>query len=368
MSGVTTPQTEPVSYKYTTAWKVAGGINLPVRAESVVLHETDRCKFVLTSKADSYLAILDRTIAAGTVLLKGLFNATKFPDVGAALDNYAQEAREARRSRAGGEDATVLIIEATGICHIASQERKEIGGLAVTFDAIDGDGIRNKHKGELETIKLALACESEIPSRFEELASGIWLTDGTGRTVHNLNIRMGSVRLFTSKPLTHEKTASIRHRYDVVLENREFRTVRRLIAQMVDNDDEPLKAFLFGWTSLETLVAKAFKTFEREFMEPLAVGSHPQLRERFLARVRSVMNDKYRLREKFDCVTAVLFPRADALSVDRYVETFERLKEMRDSIVHGNDFEEASLPVHELSVLLRKYVVAWLEHKPCISA
>jgi hypothetical protein len=56
-----------------------------------------------------------------------------------------------------------------------------------------------------------------------------------------------------------------------------------------------------------------------------------------------------------------LFPDAADADVDGYLEKFERLKRMRDKLLHGEDIPENTLPVHELAGLLRSYVLAYLE-------
>jgi hypothetical protein len=137
---------------------------------------------------------------------------------------------------------------------------------------------------------------------------------------------------------------------------------------MAENEDEPLKAFLFGWSALEILVSKMFIAFEEEFMSPLLGGAQARLRERFLRRVREVMKAKYRLVEKFTCVTVALFPDAADADVAGYLEQFERLKRMRDKLLHGEDVPEKMLPIHELSGLLRRYVLAYLDRTIASSA
>ncbi len=73
------------------------------------------------------------------------------------------------------------------------------------------------------------------------------------------------------------------------------------------------------------------------------------------------MRDKYRLTDKFAAVAAVLFPGVpDGESQEDY-DKFFRLKKLRDSIFHGDEFSEKDLPVHELAALLRKYVLAHIE-------
>jgi hypothetical protein len=122
-----------------------------------------------------------------------------------------------------------------------------------------------------------------------------------------------------------------------------------------------LKAFVSGWTALEILIEKSFKTYEQIFLSPLTNAEQPTLRERFLGRITDVMKDKYRLTDKFLAVAAVLFPAVADAEVQEDYKKFCRLKGLRDSIFHGDEFSERDLPVHELAELLRKYLVAYIE-------
>ncbi len=81
----------------------------------------------------------------------------------------------------------------------------------------------------------------------------------------------------------------------------------------------------------------------------------------FFQRIREVMKGKYTLTDKFIAVTAVLFPCDPDNTLEEDYKKFRRLKELRDSISHGEKFSERDLPVHELATLLRKYVLARLE-------
>ncbi len=347
-----------MNYTYVTALKVIGGIHLPPENEPRVLYENDTCRFTLTTTPDRYLSKVNQGLVAIHLLGRGLFNAEKFPDPVEEIRNGV-EALCKERQRTNGK-STVLIIEEFGKCSASIGRSMELPGMVLTFDAINKSAIRQAHKDRIEVMKLALAFESDPPSRFKKLTEGIFLTDDAGRTVYSLTLQGGNVRVLTSSALTDEKTTSIADRYKAAEAASELSSVRRLYAQMAENEDEPLKAFIFGWSALEIFISKAFGKFERHFMEPLLEGAQPRFRQRFFDRMREVMKDKYRLTDKFSCVTAVLFSGACERAAEEHMEKFRRLKKMRDKILHGESFEENELPIHELSGLLRKYVVAYL--------
>ncbi len=346
----TTLKAVPMNYTYVTALRVIGGIRLPPESDPRVLYENDTCRFTLTTNPDRYLSKVDQGSVAGNLFLRGLFNAEKFPDPVEAIRNGVEALCKERRGSGG--NPTVLVIEEFGKCLTSIGHSTELPG-------IDKSAIRQAHKVRMEVMKLALAFESDPPSRFKKLTEGIFLTDDAGRTVYSLTFH-ANARLLIASALTDEKTTSIADRYKAAEIASELSSVCRLYAQMAENEDEPLKAFIFGWSALEIFIAKAFRKFEHHFMKPLLEGAQPRFRQRFLDRMREVMKDKYRLTDKFSCVTAVLFSDACEQAAEENMKTFQRLKKTRDEILHGGSFEENELPIHELSGLLRKYVVAYL--------
>jgi hypothetical protein len=132
---------------------------------------------------------------------------------------------------------------------------------------------------------------------------------------------------------------------------------------MADFESDRLMAFLSGWGALEILIQKSFTIYEEIFLSPLRSAGQPNLRDRFLRRVKEVMQGKYRLADKFIAITAVLFPDASKITVDEDWKKFCRLKTIRDDIYHGKEFDVKELPIHELATLLRKYMLARLEQK-----
>lgn len=348
---------ETLRYTYVSAWKVIGGLNVASGDAPQLLHEDADCRITLTSNPDEPLAIVDKGNVAANLLLRGLFNAEKFPDPAAAVARELEELRTQRKEKSAS--VTVLVIEGFGTCEATIGKTSEVDGLHLTFDAIDKNAVRNAHRERIASAKLAVAFESDPPSRLEKYSEGIYLQNSAGQTTVSLTFQMNA-RAYVSSKVTPEIAKRISDRYPLVTANSELRSVCRLYAQMAENEDEPLKAFLFGWSALEILIAKLFVAFEEEFLSPLLGGTQGQLRGRFLNRVRDVMKDKYRLVEKFTCVTVVLFPDSADGEVNEYLEKFERLKKMRDKLLHGEDVPENSLPFHEVAGLLRFYLLAYL--------
>ena len=343
-------------YFYTAAWAVVGGISLGQDSPPIELANKKGSRFVLVCDPDPILARVDQGSAIGRLVLKSFAGQRGTADFADALAAEVMEIAAERKKKIGGQP--VLLFEAQGEIDVTLKgvlpERPE---FIVASDAVDKRAVRQMHQSEIEAMKVAVAFESEVPSSFADVAEGTYLLNEAGKIVYSITLSM-SGKATISTFLSEEAPKRILARYVALNQATDLDSVERLYCQMAEYGSDPLKAFLSGWAALEILIAKSFKLSEQAFLSPLTKAEQPNLRERFLGRIRGVMKDKYRLADKFIAVTAVLFPVASDDEVQEDYERFCRLKDLRDSIFHGEPFSERDLPVHELAALLRRYVLA----------
>ena len=343
-------------YTYTSTWAVVGGISLREENSPIVLASSESAQFILTRDPDVLLARVDEASAVGRLMFKGLAGQSGPKDFQTALASEIEEIKAERKKKAG--EQAVLLFQAQGEIEASVQEPlREHDTFIVTFDAIEKNSVRQLHKSDIEAMKVAVAFESDSPSRFACLTDGTYLLNDAEKPVYSISFSM-SAETSTSTPLSEEAATRIVDRYAALNQENDLNSVERLFSQMAEYGTDRLKAFLSGWAALEILIAKSFKSYEQAFLSPFTNAEQPTLRERFLARIKGVMKDKYRLTDKFIAVTAVLFPSLDDAEVERNYADFCKLKGLRDSIFHGEPFLEKDLPVHEMAALLRKYVVA----------
>ena len=343
-------------YSYTAAWAVVGGISLRQDSPPIELACSRAFRFLLTRDPDAVLARVDEASAVGRLMLKGIIGQRGAADFPTALAAEIEQIKAERKKKIGGH--AVLLFEAQGEIEATLKEPlREHDTFIVTFDAVEKRRVRQMHKADIEAMKVAVAFESDAPSRFADLTDGMYLLTEAGKIVYSISFSMsGEASVSTS--LSDEAAKRISTRYAALNEADDLDSVERLFSQMAEYGTDRLKAFLSGWAALEILIAKSFKTYEQAFLSPFTKAEQPTLRERFLGRIKGVMKDKYRLTDKFIAVTTVLFPGAANEDVQQDYEKFCKLKDLRDSIFHGEPFSEKELPVHELAALLRKYVLA----------
>ena len=348
-----------MKYIYKASWSVVDGISLGKEPQTIVLLQSEKYRFFLTNNPDPLLLDIDRGTAIGRLMLKGFVGQRGTEEFPVALNAKTEEIKAERAKKVGSHP--VLIVEAIGDIEAEiTRPFREHEDFIVTFDCVNKKEVARTHKSEIEAMKLAVALENDPPSRFALLGDGILLTNEEGKTIYSISFTM-SGEATVSSGLTAKGVESICTRYNILHRSNDIESVERLFSQMADYGSDRLKAFLSGWAAIEILIAKTFKAYEDAFLSPFADAEQQGLREKFLVRVKSVMKDKYRLTDKFAAVGAVLFQNAPENEIQNDFEKFSKLKKLRDSIFHGEEFSERDLPVHELAALLRKYILAHVE-------
>jgi hypothetical protein len=134
--------------------------------------------------------------------------------------------------------------------------------------------------------------------------------------------------------------------------DQELERVVRLLVSSLQTNGDALRSFLYAWAAIEIFVSKNFGFYEERFFRKLDDGGHSDARRRYLKRIRTVMTDRYRLTDKFGLIAFLLCPE----SADEDAERFKRAKKERDKLAHGQDVDEAGLPVQDVQEILRRYL------------
>ena len=343
-------------YSYMVAWAVVGGVSLRQGSPPIELACSEDFRFLLTNDPNNIPTRADEESAIGRLMLKGLIGQQGAVDFQTALAAEIEEIKTIRKKKISGR--TILLFEAQGeIEATLKKPLREYDTFIVTFDTDAKYMVRQMHQADIEAMKLAVALESDVPAQFAELTDGMYLHTEEGKIVYSISFQMSSEVSF-SRSLPDEAAKRISTRYAALNKANDLASVERLFSQMAEYGTDQLKAFLSGWAALEILIAKSFTNYEQAFFSPFTKAAQPTLRERFLDRIKGVMKGKYRLTDKFNAVTVVLFPDIADEDVQQNCEIFRKLKGLRDSILHGKSFTEKELPVDELAALLRKYALA----------
>ncbi|MFN2510852.1 MAG: hypothetical protein ABR568_05340 [Pyrinomonadaceae bacterium] len=207
------------------------------------------------------------------------------------------------------------------------------------------------HAPAVRAIATSFCLESKSICNIKGVTSGVYFRNEQGRIVYSFTAKVGSPRAYVASPITTDNLRSISQRARRMLRQKELNNIYRLYAEMLNQGDDQLRAFLLEWAALEMFVNKTFKHYESTFLEGLKSG-HPSASS-YLHRVREVMKSKYRVSDKFSVIAGLL---SDEQTYEEDVGQFRNIKRVRDTLFHGEDIQRETLPVSDLQVLLSKYL------------
>jgi hypothetical protein len=121
-------------------------------------------------------------------------------------------------------------------------------------------------------------------------------------------------------------------------------------------EDDPVKKFIFSWTSLEVLINSTFDTIKSSTIIFPDLGEDSPFRES----VNNLFRDKNRGRIVTSIAQKYLFLSCffwKQLNVDDY-DLFSQCKKVRDKFNHGSEIDLSSLPVNKLTYLLDKILAS----------
>lgn len=337
-------------YSYTSAWSIVGGVMLPNGATETEIIASDRSRCVLSQNPDGLLEKLDQGLAVGNICLAGLQGATSYSE---GLQVAIDKIRNIRKESSQGHTIAVLQIYGETEFNISgTMGERETFNLAL--DAVDLATLKQDCRGEIEAMKLAICLETTPPSRLGALSEGFYFTDSKGKLHYSLTFGI-QMEGSSSVTLSAEGPKSIALRYASLSENPGMASAQRLASQMFDFELDKLKSFLAGWSAFEILIRKSFKSLPRQ-SNSMAISSDATA----WAEIKNDVTDPSSLTGNFVSVAGVLFSRVAAVEARSDYDTFCQLRDLRNSIYHGNEFSERDLPINELASILQKYLLARL--------
>jgi hypothetical protein len=162
----------------------------------------------------------------------------------------------------------------------------------------------------------------------------------------------GPANVFVSAPWDDANQALLQADFAALRGLTDLERVHQLYAASLEQAHDRLRAFQAGWAALEIFVNKVFSDYEQSFLGELASHTDPQAKQWYVDRIREVMKDKYRLRDRFALISVSLA----AQEADADVAEFVNAKKARDALAHGKDVADPDLPVEVVHRILDKYV------------
>jgi len=327
-----------MNYLYLVAWKVSGGTSL-WDGEDIELYEDENCRCLFTKSPNSHLTSVDRGRAIRENILGGHWDEE-------TLKIHIEKIQESRHETSNGQ--LFLIYEGKGEieCTITAPSRT-FSNFIVAFDAISPMPLKSEHDRILNSIRTALIIEGRHAPVFEKIAEEVFVRTEDGKEIHSINCTaFGEISVLSS--LTSDNIRNIRSRIRTIYASSELKSVTRLVTQYVDSKDNKLRSFISSWSALEILLGKIYRKENLDANETKSEGKFPE---------PYVM-------ARFKFVRDFLFPMASEKEHAEDALVFNRIKKIRDNLVHGKDVSDRSLPIHETVGLTVKYLSAYLSNDP----
>ena len=255
------------------------------------------------------------------------------------------------------ENRIILIFKASGEVESFDQSHtRETPDFLITFRGYPKDKIRSQHEGAVNALLASIAIGCEHISGFEQVSDGVIFIDQENKPVYCYDAKVSARAMVTTR--LKDNTLDFAAKYATKLAARkELVHASRLLAQSLRDENDGFSSFLATWAGLEIFVNGSFGRYEERTFEKLTNEEEPVAPLKFVQRIRGVMKGKYRLSDKFALLAFVLAP--DSSGND--IEDFERIKRIRDNLMHGKDVTIGDLPTHDTRKLLRKYLRLYIE-------
>ncbi len=341
-----------MNYKYTIIYRFEGISYNNLEEDKIVYQNEDLgITVVLTFDVNRHCLNIDRGLACASLLLRGMFGGKKTQELPTSIDLEVTKIQEERLSKNKSGVYAVININGQAELNIKEDLYRETDQFRICFDAIDKESIRNKHKERIHAIVASLAMSTSPEYHAEKIASGICFFDANDKPLYSYTFKGGRARLIVAKPMDSERETKISETIGLSNANMQLKTPFRLLTQSLETTQDNLRAFMSAWSALEILTNKIFPLYEEQFIAGIMGDHNPLGVNNFLERIKYVMKDKYRLTDKFSLVASFL---SNEITDD--INLFKRLKNIRDNISHGKEFDEETLPVEDARKLVSKYL------------
>lgn len=341
-----------MNYIYTIIYRFEGISDTNLVEDKVVCKDdVIGITVLLTKDINRHCIYIDTGLACAGLILRGMLADDKLQKLPEAIKVKLQKIQESRRQKKKSGAYVVIIIKGNEELYIDKKLHKEIDQFHICFDAIEKDSLRNQHKEKVHSIVSSLSMCTDPAYHAERISSGIHFVDDNGKPLYSFTVQGGRARVILAKPVDIERENEIDEVINLSIGNQQLKTPFRLFTQSLEIANDELRSFISAWSALEIFTNKVFSIYEKQFIINITDDHNSHGVNQFLARIKNVMKDKYRLSDKFSLIASFL-----SNEIEEDIKLFKSLKDIRDIISHGKEFDEESLPVEDARKLAAKYL------------
>lgn len=311
---------------------------------------SDGCTFVVSANLQHINVDYFRSAILPNIILSGIFNQTDGIKDAEELDRRAVKSRDKLISDENCGCYLTVFSESEESEPLAEPNRKIGPYLVAIRNASAPTASQISHKHSVNAAISAFSVSAKSIDRAEKIFEANYRIDSELGCVHYFSASAyGEGRVISQLPDDFGK--DFRSISERLRDHQNLLSVFRLLAASYTQNSDKLAAFLAAWSAFEIFVGKIFPSQETQFFSSLE-SSH----EEFVSRLREVMNDKYRLTDKF----ALLASTVSAETAKEDIKAFKSFKKVRDELLHGGDIETSRLPLASIQSLLRRYFFVYI--------
>lgn len=329
-------------FKYTLAYQIKG-LTLPDASSEIVLLEDSSYSLnaILSNNLDNHCAEIDKKAVLRKRCLVGLGEQS--------FESCLDETREQRNEKY--KTPPFLIIEIIGEDgSFTPNDGADKGDYILCIQNDTGDFSSAKYQDVINSVVSSLCVSVDTFYKVQKVGEALVYYNEAEKPIYNMLLSFSgtgfSSREMLDADIEATKTCSV-----VLSTNDSFNTVCRLLVQSVDTKSDALLSYLSAWTALEVFISKSFKQKKQELIANLTErGLDESFRE-------EIGIDKFSLMSKFKMICLYLNKQGECSDV----ESFKRMKDIRDKFFHGDELDFKSLPIIETQNLLRKYLSIYIQ-------
>jgi hypothetical protein len=278
-----------------------------------------------------------------------------------AKDRFATAFATVRvANRMEWDRAALLVVEVVSQGEVNVEHLLDLGDFGARLALFNSTPLEAKAASVLQEVVagLLLALPEYTTTSVLPFAEISFAKQPDGRLLYNSKIAMQGTAI--SSVAVDDPTGSVAAQLIAAIQAApsEMKDVIRLLSQSSEDRDK-LDTFLCAWTGLEIFLNKVFKsTYEPKLFAQFGAAVPPSA-QKFVARMRDVMNDKHNIVNKFVATATTLDPNG----ADADIAAFQAVKAKRDSLIHGMKSDSGGLPADAARNLLRKYLKLHLSAK-----
>ena len=344
-----------MNYVYLSSHQILG-ISHPPNSSDIVLWEQSNPyrRLTLTNNLSEHIEYLDRQAALALMMLKGLFGEPNVDNFHSSLNKHISQIREKRAD----SKTPVVVFEAHGEVEAKFEKAgKELDDFEVRWDVFDKDAVRESHISEVSASLSAIRVSTHNDCRFQVICDGSYLIKPDSKIVHSITAKMGSLNAYVSRKLSNVEIDRIGTFISSILEKPDICKVTELFSMALEDKRDRFQGFVTAWSALEILIGKLFRKYETKLFSEFSNTINAPGMEMYLGRVKTVMNGRYTLVDRFSVLS--IFLGGDDAGED--IESFKKCKDIRDSIFHGKQISDELLPLEDVRALIDKYLYGFLE-------